>query len=112
MKRLAIMGLCLVSLLGASTAEAWRGVIGGDRVSTYGYRHAGWYVGRYGVYPYGYDHLSGHGVENIGNRPAGPYTICSPGRVADLPVEDQIFWHDGETTYGPKYAGQRCIHQQ
>jgi hypothetical protein len=112
MKQKVVLSVSVLFILWAGTAEAWRGVIGGDRVSTYGYRHAGWYVGRYGVVPYGYDHLSGHGVETIGNRPAGPYTICNPGRVEDLPIKEQIFWHDGETTYGPKYAGRRCIHQQ
>jgi hypothetical protein len=35
--------------------------------------------------------------------------ICSRGRVEDRPEDERIFWHDGETAYGPKYKGMRCI---
>src|SRR5262245_25547455 len=35
-------------------------------------------------------------------------TVCSRGWVEDGPG-GSVFWHDGETTYGPKYAGMRCI---
>jgi hypothetical protein len=52
------------------------------------------------------------GYATYGNLPLGPYTICSPGRIEDVSEAERMFWHDGETTYGPKYAGQRCIHQQ
>jgi hypothetical protein len=60
--------------------------------------------------PYGFGTTSGY--ETIGSRPEGPSTICTRGRVEDLPEQDRIFWHDGESNYGLKYAGRRCIHQQ
>jgi hypothetical protein len=52
------------------------------------------------------------GYATYGHVPAGPYTICSWGQIADLPEDERMFWHDGESTYGPKYAGFRCINQQ
>jgi hypothetical protein len=130
MKRLLLVSACLMFLFWPSHEAAaqhrdFRGGYHGGYSRGYLYRDGYRYSDRrygpmrrsydaYGITPYGFIGLvpqqSGYGT--YGNRPAGPYTICTAGRVEDMPVEEQVFWHDGETTYGPKYAGQRCIHQQ
>ena len=74
----------------------------------------------YGFRPlagYGYGHGYGFGRFYVPQYPgyeSTPFslsgqTICSHGRVEDRPEDERIFWHDGETAYGPKYKGMRCI---
>jgi hypothetical protein len=95
---------------GYSRGYSYRGAQIYGNARAHGY-YSGYYPGYYSGYRY-YGGIITSGYATYGNRPAGPYTICTAGRVEDMPVEEQVFWHDGETTYGPKYAGQRCIHQQ
>ena len=98
----------LLALLWATPALAWGGGVG---------YYGGGYGRGYGGY--GYRGLSGYGGYGYGWSMSSqwettPFTvtgeiICSKGKIEDRPEDERIFWHDGESNYGPKYRGMRCI---